>query len=105
MTYLKNLELTSIKESKKGKDDDDKEMDVDEDREEGADEENEAAEKEPEQAEAVMDDNEKQALLQEGLIKVANLIVENKLKDAVALAFELTKKYDAHNEFGYSKIT
>jgi hypothetical protein len=97
------LELTTNKESKKGNDDDDNEMEVDEDKEKGADGENEDAEKETEEAEAVMDDKEKAALLQEGLIKVANLLVENKLKDAVALAFELTKKYDVHNEFGYSK--
>jgi hypothetical protein len=100
--FIQFLELTSVKESKKD-DDDNKEMDVDEDKEKGADEENEDAEKNEEEAEAVLDAKEKEVLLQEGLIKVANMLVENKLKEAVALAFELTKKYDVQNVFGYSK--
>lgn len=75
-------------------------MDVDEDKDK-EDEENVDAEKETEEAEAVMGDKEKETLLQEGLIRVANMLVENNLEDAVVLAFELTKKYDVQNVFGY----
>lgn len=48
-------------------------------------------------------DEENEVVLREGLIKVANLLVEKNLKDAVALAFDLTKKYDVGNVFGYTQ--
>lgn len=108
--YFEFLELTNSKKSKEAEknkknsgDDEDNEMAVDEDKEkEGTDEEDEDAVKEKDDPAAEKSAAEKEVVLREGLIKVANLLVEKNLKDAVALAFDLTKKYDVRNVFGYT---
>jgi len=43
---------------------------------------------------------EKEERLKEGLVKIGKHLMEIHLKDAVDLAFDITKKYDENNAFG-----